>query len=327
MSANLRIGIPRALLYYEFNRLWTTFFEELGAQAVVSKPTDRLKLDQGSFLVVAEACLPVKVFFGHAASLAAEKVDALFIPRIVSIEPKAYICPKIMGLPDMLAASRADLPEIIKPSFNRLSSADIADFLAEAGQIITSSQRRIWAAWQKASRVQEEEDQRLTREFSYDWGIRDNLTILLVGHRYLLDDEFLNMNLLKKLKAMGCSVMQPVHIPRKWKQLSLKHLPKQLFWSYGRDLLGAVYCFSQLPGRKASVILTSFGCGVDSFIGNMIMRHFKRKGIPHLVLTLDEHSGEAGLDTRIEAFIDMLLRKGYVTLRRTADEDNFPSYG
>ena len=36
---------------------------------------------------------------------------------------------------------------------------------------------------------------------------------------------------------------------------------------------------------------------------------------PFMVLKIDEHTGEAGLDTRIEAFVDMLER-------RRRDEDN-----
>lgn len=30
----IRIGIPRALLYYQYYPMWQTFFEELGAEVV-----------------------------------------------------------------------------------------------------------------------------------------------------------------------------------------------------------------------------------------------------------------------------------------------------
>jgi len=41
---------------------------------------------------------------------------------------------------------------------------------------------------------------------------------------------------------------------------------------------------------------------------------------PMLVIKLDEHTGEAGVDTRLEAFIDMLER-------RTARENYSPAHG
>ena len=35
------VGIPRALLFYRFGVLWTTFFESIGRTVVVSEPTDK----------------------------------------------------------------------------------------------------------------------------------------------------------------------------------------------------------------------------------------------------------------------------------------------
>ncbi|MBU2609087.1 MAG: hypothetical protein KKF26_07200, partial [Chloroflexi bacterium] len=37
----IRVGIPRALLYYQYYPAWKTFFEELGAEVVVSAPTSQ----------------------------------------------------------------------------------------------------------------------------------------------------------------------------------------------------------------------------------------------------------------------------------------------
>ena len=45
----------------------------------------------------------------------ADKVDCLFVPRFISLGKYNYICPKFMGLPDMLRANIEDLPELIDP--------------------------------------------------------------------------------------------------------------------------------------------------------------------------------------------------------------------
>lgn len=58
------VGIPRALLFYRFGVLWTTFFESIGRTVVVSDPTDKAIADGGDRLSVDECCLASKVFIG-----------------------------------------------------------------------------------------------------------------------------------------------------------------------------------------------------------------------------------------------------------------------
>ncbi|MFC2048550.1 acyl-CoA dehydratase activase-related protein, partial [Chloroflexota bacterium] len=108
----MRIGIPRALLYYQYYPMWKTFFEELGAEVIVSPPTTRAMLTEGSARVVAETCLPVKVFLGHVLSLV-EKCDWIFIPAIRSIEKNILNCSKFLGLPDMTRAVIPESPPIL----------------------------------------------------------------------------------------------------------------------------------------------------------------------------------------------------------------------
>lgn len=304
-----KVGIPRGLMYYNYPILWETFFKTLGLEVLVSKPTNKLVIDLGSRRVSDEACLPVKVYMGHVAQLCEEELDFLFIPRLVSIEKKAYTCPKIIGLPDMVEASKLKLPALLKPTFNMAAGDKHAAFFKEMALALGYKPGRIQKAWQKASILQQVQD--LKRVNCMEQSTRsvkpDELTILLLGHNYNIYDDFLNLNILEKLKNMGCRVILPEEYSKKACLEALQHLPKQLFWTYGRILLGAAYLFSRLPMMmKGVIILTSFGCGIDSFIGNMVMRHLNREGIPLLYLTLDEHTGEAGLVTRIEAFLDMI---------------------
>src|SRR4030067_226238 len=96
----IKVGIPRALLYYQYHPMWQTFFEELGAEVIVSPATTQAMLTAGASRVVADTCLPVKVFLGHVISLV-DKCDWMFIPAIRSVESKVYNCSKFLGLPDM----------------------------------------------------------------------------------------------------------------------------------------------------------------------------------------------------------------------------------
>jgi len=91
----MRIGIPRALIYYQYYPMWKTFFEELGAKVVVSPPTTQAMLVEGSARVVANTCLSVKVFLGHVLTLA-KKCDCIFILAIRNTKSKIYNCSKFL---------------------------------------------------------------------------------------------------------------------------------------------------------------------------------------------------------------------------------------
>ena len=63
------IGIPRALIYYNFYPFWYGFFTKLGIKIVLSSPTTKQTMTDGSSLVVSETCLPIKVYVGHVVDL------------------------------------------------------------------------------------------------------------------------------------------------------------------------------------------------------------------------------------------------------------------
>ena len=86
----MKVGIPRGLLFYRFYALWKTFLEELGAEVVVSPPTNKIIIQQGLTYAVEEICFPAKVFLGHVLYLK-DRVDLLFIPRLGQLSQKENI--------------------------------------------------------------------------------------------------------------------------------------------------------------------------------------------------------------------------------------------
>lgn len=298
-----KIGLPRALSYYTYFPLWQAFFTELGVETVVSEETNKAILDKGLKCVVDETCLPVKVFFGHAAQLSEKGVDFLFVPRMVSVEKKAYICPKLMGLPDMLLASKIQHPPLIQPVINLVKSANLANFLWDCASPFTGNWRKIKKAWQAAKQEQERYEEKLIAKKQAD---DSDLTILVLGHDYNIYDQYLNMGLMEKLQKLGCAVVTAAQTSREERDRQLSKFPRSIFWTFGRNFIGAVYNFLRYPGKKGVIMLTSFGCGIDSFIGNMITRRLAEHQIPYLNVILDEHSGEGGLVTRVEAFVDII---------------------
>ena len=66
--------------------------------------------------------------------------DNVFVPRLVSVERKAYICPKLMGLPDMVRHNCRDIRGIIDPCIDMSSNswAYIKELYA-TGRLFTES--------------------------------------------------------------------------------------------------------------------------------------------------------------------------------------------
>jgi len=314
----LRIGIPRALSYYKYFPLWTSYFEELGVQVVVSPPTNKRMLDLGAKYVVDEVCLPVKVYFGHVNYLK-DKVDYLFVPRIVSVENKEYTCPKFMGIPDMLV-NIDNLPKLIGPTVD-LTKKDnkLWKVILEVGSIFSNSPFLISKAWFNAGkRLKKYNQEWLNQTFPEELMVskidkeeQGVLNIAVIGHEYILYDRFLSMNLLEKLAKLNLSVFTTEMVNQKTINKEVSIIPKKIFWNFAKSALGSVFYYNKQKEISGFINISSFGCGPDSISNSMTVHHLKNTKMskPILNLTIDEHTGEAGINTRIEAFYDLLKRK------------------
>jgi len=328
------IGIPRALFYYYYSPLWKTFFEELGLEVIFSPPTSKDIIQRGVGLAVDEACLPVKTFYGHV-DLLKKQVDILFLPRLISVAPKEYICPKFMGLPDMIKQKILDLPEILDPVIDCSKSANQMEktFLS-LGESISTQRLLIKNAWQRAmanylnfqKKVKSGHKyfQALTEESlkstSKQTNAKAGLQVGLIGHGYNIYDYSISMGLIERLEKLGANVITAENLPDNLINLQAMTLPKPMFWTLGKRALGAAMHWVNQGGIDGIIYFSAFGCGPDSLVGDLIERYCRKRNYPILHLTVDEHTGEAGMDTRIEAFIDLLERRKY-------HESNISTYG
>ncbi len=326
----VKVGIPRALLYYSFYPLWKTFFEEIGCEVISSGQTTKAELQEGVKLCVDEACLPVKVFFGHIVSLK-NKVDYIFLPRLVSVSPKEYICPKFLGLPDMVSRCIKDLPKIIDTKIDLYHREnDLYKQFQEAARPICANSSKISSAFKKAmveyklfvkrveSGVLPEKAFKNTTE-NYFNPKEKNGVIALLGHPYCIYDKFINMNLISKLEKANYQVLTSDNVPSYLVDEYTNTLNKRLFWTIGRRMIGSAYYYLDNPAIDGIIHVSSFACGPDSMTGELIERRARQLGNkPFLNLVLDEHTGEAGIVTRIEAFLDMLgMKKAPAKLKIT----------
>lgn len=319
----LKIGVPRALLYYNYYPMWKGFFNGLGADVVLSGKTTKAILDKGVKQSVDEACLPVKLYFGHVIDLR-DKVDYIFMPRMVSVERKAYICPKFLGLPDMVRHNIPDLPPIIDITVNMSRNENsLYKSFAEAGKFLSGNPFTLKKAFKMGLQEQERfsrlnqlgflphesieqmENGLVSQNFSPVSS--GNLTIAIIGHGYNIYDTYISMNLIEKLRSMGIRVVTPDNLADDIIRDRSDELPKKLFWSLGKQMIGSAFHYMRSQDIDGIIHVASFGCGPDSFTQEIIERYLRRSGkMPLLNLTIDEHTGEAGVITRLEAFVDMI---------------------
>ena len=76
-----------------------------------------------------------------------------------------------------------------------------------------------------------------------------------------------------------------------------------MYWYHGQRILKAAELVRQRDDLEA-VYVTNFGCGPDSFLLSYFARAMGER--PYLEVEVDEHSSDAGVITRCEAFLDSL---------------------
>jgi len=323
----VKIGIPRALLYYQYYPMWKTFFEQLGTEVVVSSATTQVMLSEGSSRVVADTCLPVKVFVGHVLSLVG-KCDYIFIPAVRSVKSKVYNCSKFLGLPDMSRAVVPESPPIleIEIDVNR-GKRRLYQAIYQLGRHFTwdpfKIRRAAIAAWQAhlnylglmSSRrltpppAIERISSALEVEPETDSSQPTSTSIAVIGHPYLLYDELINHRLIHRLERANNKVLTPEMLTMEELQSATARLVGRAYWTYEDEVVGAGEHYLK-SGANGVIGIMAFGCGPDSLMMDMVQRQATRlRTIPFMSLTVEEHTAEAGIVTRLEAFLDMIHRR------------------
>lgn len=331
----LKIGIPRGMFYFDYYFLWNNFFNNLDVEVVVSPKTNKDILNRGVELCVDEACLPIKVYHGHVDYLK-DKVDYIFIPKMTSIYRKEYCCPKHLGLPDMIKQSLTDLPPIIDTQVNlKRSDANLKKVAIDIGKHFEKSSRKILSAFNDAYSQFQDYIKMLTskvipidinskyKDLSFITNIKKEKfgrKILVLGHFYNVYDSYINMDLIDKLNRRGFDVVTVEMIDENKSRQYASKLPKRMFWTHGQRIVGGAYALIDEKAISGIIYISAFGCGLDSVLIDLVERKAKENRVPFTLLTIDEQTGEAGVNTRIEAFIDMLEW-------RNKDEINISTHG
>ncbi|NLW08858.1 MAG: hypothetical protein GX036_03235 [Firmicutes bacterium] len=321
------LGIPRSLFFYYYSPFWTTFWRELGVDCLLSPPTTPAILQQGLELALDEFCLPVKVHYGHLAYLE-NRVDLIFSPAFGRWGKRGHFCPKLKALHDLV---KHRFPRAVE-FWHDLDEKDLPQpgpwWKGVTGILPGVKKKEFRAAWEEACRQQSAFQQlwaagynpveaaaRLGRERTAEPPAPavpeehpSGLKIAVLGHPYLVYDEALNQQVLALLRTKNVRVYTKETIPPSVQGKLWPGQGKEVFWPLGQQLLAAALHYSTAEPVDGIIFLTACLCGPDAITGELLAKYMGRMAAaPALLnLTLDEHTGRAGLETRVEAFIDLL---------------------
>ncbi|MBE6147648.1 MAG: hypothetical protein E7168_04875 [Firmicutes bacterium] len=298
MMSTLKIGIPKALLFYKYGDLWINFFEELGLDIVISPNTNLEILENGSKFSIDESCLSLKIFMGHVYYLL-DKCDYVLVPRIVCLKKHEKLCTNFSALYD-LTRNTFD-KNIIHYNIDVGKKEDEFYAFVTMGLELGFKYRDIVKAYQKAKKKEVLiKERKISRQKSLV-ASTSKIKILLAGHSYNLYDEFIGKPITNLLTSNNIEVLYSDLYDQKYLETEVKKISPSNYWTYNKEIIASISHYQE--NIDGIILITTFPCGPDSLSNEMIIRNVK---IPIINIIVDDSSGEAGIITRIESFIDIL---------------------
>ena len=326
-SIQKTVGINKSFLTNSIFPLFLNYFNKLGYNVLLSDNVD----SRGTDKMRTSYCYPAEISHGLFYNLLSKKPDFIFLPHITQMESKTdsqhnRLCVFVQGEQYYLKSAFSDdkLPELLSP---------VIDF--------TKSEEEIKKAFlpvaKKLGKTKRESDS------AYDFAANELKLIYKelykYGEKYLkeIDDNSVEFGVVLFGRAYNSFAKEAnLNIPHKFASKNIKIIPhdilpvegfetyENMYWYSGNQILRAARFVEQHP-KLFGVFITNYSCGPDSFIIPYFRNIMGNK--PSLTLELDSHSADVGIDTRIDAAIDII--RNYIEINkyrdRTAQKKKFNS--
>ncbi|QEE14272.1 acyl-CoA dehydratase activase [Promethearchaeum syntrophicum] len=293
-----QIGIPRALLTHSLFPLFSTFFKEIGYEVVLSDIEPDAEL-----LPNAPLCYPIQILHGAIANLIKQNIKLIFLPYIYRMKKgegwfDSTFCP-ISQSSSYLVAPNFEKVEILKPEL------EFSEGYEKCQELINLAIEKLYiphkmsvAAYNKAVRHQNNVETQFIkkgREILKKLSKSNDTGIIVVGRSYNVFPKETSQSIPKKITSMGVTVIPFDFLEKK----SVTTYP----WFFANYVSEAV----ELVKKHENLFLlyiNSYSCTMDAFVQNYVRTEMKSK--PYLLMELDAHMADAGTQTRIEAFLEII---------------------
>jgi len=310
-----RIGMPRALLFYELFPFWKAFFDSLGMDIVLSDATTPQTIRASQERSVAETCFPVKLLNGHVVDLLTRDVDIVFLPSVMTWPEKgpkqkhAQVCPLIPAANYMVTANIAFPAGGAQPlafalqftpeRARRKALEGIARPLGVAKSRIAAAARAGDLALARFGDALRRRGAEVLRDLT-----PDQRAVVIAGRGYNTTDLGASLDLPYKLRRIGVLPIPVDYLSGAETDITAGY--PDMYWRAGQSILGAAQIIAGDP-RLQAIYLTNFNCGPDSFLVTYFRTIMGAK--PFLEVEIDDHTADAGMITRCEAFFDSLAAR------------------
>jgi len=303
------IGLPKALLYHQYGVLWESFFTGLGCKVVVSSDTNEVIFEDGVRDAVSECCLPAKAYLGHVRSLLG-RCDYMLSPYATKKTGGDSACVRFWGMGDVVRHTYPDA-RLLEYDINEDHTAQKQGFY-RMGRELGKSVRLIRSAYKSALAAQNLHDEKLQKAQESLLSV-SGLKVMVAGHPYVLHDPYIGGSVTRILAEMGVTPIFSDRFNRNESMLHARDISPRLYWNANRETIGAIAAHKREV--DGVLMLTAFPCAPDALVCDMTLRVVN--DIPITLILLDGLQGEAGLQTRIESFIDILLHRKVRPMEQT----------
>ena len=304
-----RIGLPRALTTHSLHPLYAAFFDGLGVDLVLSEVDSRGELKSNSGF-----CFPAQIAHGAVLDLARRGLDLVFLPHVTRM-PQAgecrdsYLCPITQAGPYFIAKA---FPEIrfLSPVLDFTHGYAASPALVELAVRDLGTPRLIAEqAWAAAVRAQTEAEDALRQlgQTALAQAVAEGKpAILLAGHSYNAFTPEASQSVGKKLSSMGVPVIPAGCLAPVGKGPTS--------WHFANQILNATALAREHPNLFL-LCVSNFSCTIDAFAQAMLSSELGSK--PYLIVEIDAHTADAGVQTRLEAFLDIIRNHQAGEMTRT----------
>jgi len=293
-----RIGLPRALTTHSLHPLYATFFANLGIEVVLSGVDAEGDLKSNSGF-----CFPAQLAHGAVLNLARAGIDCVFLPHVTRLpHPSAcrdsLLCPITQASPYFLAKAfprTRVLSPVLDFTAGYAACQGLVDLVVRELGVVRAQAESAWIQAVAAQESAESALQELGRRALADALASGRPALLLAGHSYNAFTPEASQSVGRKLASMGVTA-----IPA---DCLMPDRSGPTAWHFANQILNAVALARRHPNLFL-LCVSNFSCTIDAFTHAMLASELGAK--PYLLLEIDAATADAGVQTRLDAFLDIV---------------------
>jgi len=318
------IGIMKTFMTDTLYPLYYNFFTKLGFKVVLSDKIEKEGMDK----IESAFCYPAEISHGFFQNLLNQRTDYIFLPHIVEMDDpleKNYKRPCVFAQAEgyylRSAFNDCQLPEIIAPVINFSQGEKevkqiFVEMAKQLGKERPEAEAAYYFAWEQLSAMRQEFKaigRAALAEIESDPGKR---AMVIFGRPYNAFMEEANMGIPRKFASQGITVLPHDFLPCDGEEGY-----ENMYWYVGQQIMKAAR-FIKRQKQLFGTYITNFSCGPDSLLISYFREIMGSK--PSLTLELDSHTADIGIDTRIDAALDII--NNYLALNKNKPDEGGNKY-